>query len=49
MLYLGIFGLKFKNNIVIFKISTNKFVYLQNFAKKPPKMPNFKTKRALFG
>ena len=30
---LGIFGLEFENNIVIFEISTLKFVKLQNFAK----------------
>ena len=31
---LGIFGLEFENNIVIFEISTLQFVYLQNFTKK---------------
>ena len=31
---LCIFGLEFKNNIVIFEISTLEFVKLQNFAKK---------------
>ena len=42
---LGIFGLEFENNIVIFEISTLQFVYLQNFTKKQkclnlgPKMP----------
>ena len=45
MPYLGIFGLGFKNDIIIFEISTLKFVLLQNFAKKQkdlnlePKMP----------
>ena len=45
MPYLGIFGLKFKNNIVIFEITTLKLVYLQSFAKKQkclnlePKVP----------
>ena len=45
MSYLGIFGLKFGNNIVIFEISTLKFAQLQNFKKKQkwlnlgPKMP----------
>ena len=42
---LGIFGLEFENNIVIFEISTLQFVYLQNFTKKQkclnlgPKIP----------
>ena len=42
---LGILGLEFEKNIVIFEISTLKFVKLQNFAKKQkrlnlrPKMP----------
>ena len=31
---LGILGLKFENNIVIFEISTLELVYLQNLAKK---------------
>ena len=31
---LGIFGLEFQKTIVIFEISTLKFVQLQNFAKK---------------
>ena len=31
---LGIFGLEFENNIVIFEISTLEFVYLQNLALK---------------
>ena len=31
---LGIFGLEFENNIVIFEINTLKFVQLQNFAEK---------------
>ena len=36
MPYLGIFGLEFKKTIVVFEISTLKFVYLPkpNFAKK---------------
>ena len=33
MHYLGNFGLKFENDIVIFEINTLKFVYLQNFMK----------------
>ena len=43
---LGIFGLEFENNFVIFEIRTLKFVYLQNFTKKQkcltlgPKMPD---------
>ena len=46
MPYLGVFGLEFKKTIVIFDISTLKFVYLQNFTKKQkclnsgPKMPD---------
>ena len=45
MLDLGIFGLEFESNIVIFEISTLEFVYLQNFGRKQkclnlePKMP----------
>ena len=31
---LGIFGLEFENNIVIFEISILEFAYLQNFVKK---------------
>ena len=44
--YLGIFGQEFKKTIVIYKINTVKFVYLQNFTKKQkflnlgPKMPD---------
>ena len=44
---LGIFGLKFGNNVVILEISTLKLVSLQNFVKKQkclnlvPKMPDF--------
>ena len=48
MLYLGIFGLEFQKSIVIFEISTLKYVELQNFAKKA-KMPKFRTKNALLG
>ena len=33
MSYLGIFGLKYENSIVIFQISTLKLVYFQNFTK----------------
>ena len=33
MAFLGIFGLEFENNIVIFDISTLEFVYLENFVK----------------
>ena len=32
--YLGIFGLEFENNFVIFEISALKLLYLQNFTKK---------------
>ena len=45
MPYLGIIGLEFENNIVIFEISTLKLVKLSNFVKKlkclnlKPKMP----------
>ena len=45
MPYLGIFGLEFENNIVMFEISTLEFFQLQNFVKKQkllnlePKMP----------
>ena len=42
------FGLEFQKTIVIFRISTLEFVYLQNFTKKA-KMPKFGTKNALFG
>ena len=37
----------FENTIVIFEISTLKFVQLQNFAKK--RTPKFGTKNVLFG
>ena len=46
MLYLGIFGNIFRKTIAVFKISTLKFVSLQNFTKKQkclnfgPKMPD---------
>ena len=45
MSYLGIFGLEFKSDVVIFEISSLDFVWLQNFVKKlkcldlGPKMP----------
>ena len=45
MPYLGIFGLEFENNIVIFEINTLEFVKLLNPVKKwkcltlGPKMP----------
>ena len=42
-----IFGLEFENYILIFEISTLKFVYLQNFVKKM-KMSKFWTKNVLF-
>ena len=42
---LGIFGLEFEKNIVIFEISTLKFVCMQNFTKKQ-KIPKFGTKNA---
>ena len=34
MPYLGIFGLEFDDNILIFEISILEFVQLQNFVKK---------------
>ena len=34
MPYLGAFGLELENNIVIFKITTLEYVWLQNFVKK---------------
>ena len=34
MLDLGIFGLKFENNIAIFEISNFEFVQVQNFGEK---------------
>ena len=34
MPFLGIFELKFEENIVIFEISTLQFAEIQNFAKK---------------
>ena len=34
MPYLGIFGLEFEKIVLIFEISTLKFVWLQNFVKK---------------
>ena len=34
MPYLGIFGLEIQKTIIIFEISTLKFVLLQNFVKK---------------
>ena len=43
---LSTFGLEFENNIVIFEISTLKFVFLQNLTEKQkclnlgPKMPD---------
>ena len=43
---LGIFGLEFENNIVIFEISTFEFVYLQNLAEKQ-KCLNLGTKMLL--
>ena len=43
MPYLGIFGLEFENNNVIFGISALEFVLLQNFAKKQ-KLRNLGTK-----
>ena len=48
MPYLGSFGLKFKNNIVEFEISSLEFVYFGKFRAKM-KMPKFGTKNALFG
>ena len=41
---LGIFGLEFENNFVIFEISAFEFVYLQNFVK----MSKFATKNTLW-
>ena len=46
---LGIFGLEFENNIIIFEISTMEFVLLGNFLKKTTKMLKFWTKNTLFG
>ena len=43
MPYLGAFGLELENNIVIFKITTLEYVWLQNFVKKM-KMRKFETK-----
>ena len=46
---ISVFGPEFQNTIVIFDISTLKFVELQNFTKKEkclncgPKMPSFGT------
>ena len=34
MPYLGILGIELEKTILIFEISTLKFVYLQNFTKK---------------
>ena len=45
MPYLGIFGVEFENNTVIFETNTFEFIYLQNFAKK---RSTFGTKNALF-
>ena len=53
---LGIFGLEYENNIVIFEINTLELVLLQNFAEKQkylnlgPKMPylGILTKNTLF-
>ena len=45
---LGIFGLEFENNIVIFEISTLEFVYLQNLALKQ-KWLNLKSKMPYLG
>ena len=44
MPYLGIFGLEFENNIIIFKVSTLEFVKLRKM-----KTSKFGTKNALFG
>ena len=43
MAYLGIFGLSFQKTMVIFEISTIKFVKLQNLPKKK-KISKFGTK-----
>ena len=48
MLYLGIFGLKFNNNIVTLEITTFEFVSLKILWKKQ-KFLNLGTKNALFG
>ena len=42
MPYLGIFGLEFENNTVIFETNKFEFIYLQKRSK-------FGTKNALFG
>ena len=47
MLYFDIFGLEFQKSIVLFEISTLKFLKLQNLMKKM-KMHKFVTKNALF-
>ena len=45
--YLGKIGLEFQKNIVIFEISTLKFDYWQNFAKRP-KCLNLRQKISVF-
>ena len=48
MLYLGILGLEFKDNIVIFEISVLEFALLGKICKII-KMAKFRTKNALLG
>ena len=48
MSFQGIFGLDFKNAIVIIEISAFKFFLVENFGVKI-KIPKFGTKNALFG
>ena len=45
---LGIFGLEFENNVLIFEICTLKFDYFLNFTLKQ-KRPKYQTKNAWFG
>ena len=45
--YLGKIGREFQKNIVIFEISTLKFDYWQNFAKRP-KCLNLRQKISVF-
>ena len=44
----GIFGLEFYKTVVIFEISTLKFVYFQHFGKKT-KMPKLEPKMPYLG
>ena len=44
---MGVLGLEFENNIVIFEISS--FIYLTAKFREKIKMPKFENKNALFG